>query len=182
MQEPIVPTPGGSGQTGKLMLPPKPHIQLGPDHPIHFVKHPIAVPSPKIGAPPIQDRVELLDDIRQAVATGNRSDCLAHSFADVFLRFGARKHIDRLSRPSELKPKESEPLLDRRKSTLLMVDHKLEFSKLALELVPNLHCIGSCPYEKDHIIRVAHHSYWNLRLCQRGGPLTVNLVEKYIRK
>ena len=91
MKEVIPPSFLGS-PPGALLLTPKPQLQFAPNGPVHLMECPIAVANPEIGAPPIQDRVQLLDHHADLPIGRKRSHCFANPLTDIAARPFARPH------------------------------------------------------------------------------------------
>src|SRR2546423_1321211 len=57
------------------------------------MEDPIAVAGPEIGAPPIQDRIQLPNHLADRRATGKRSDHFAYPIPDMLTRLLAWPHV-----------------------------------------------------------------------------------------
>src|SRR5713101_9186118 len=102
----------------------EPELQLTQHGPIDLMEDPVAVPDPKIGTPPIQDRVQLPNHLADRGATGKRSDHLAHPIPDMLARLLARPHVQQPSRGfPELEPKKRKALFRRGQTTLFLIYH-----------------------------------------------------------
>src|ERR1700680_4520335 len=77
---------------GALVLTPKPQLQLAPNGPVHLMECPITVADPKIGAPPIQDRVQLLDHHADRPIGRKGPDHFTNPVTDIAARLFARPH------------------------------------------------------------------------------------------
>src|SRR5260370_24281653 len=98
------------------------------------MKDPVAVPNPKIGTPPIQDRIQLPNPLADRRATGERSDHFAHPIPDMLARLLARPHVQQPSRGfPKLEAEKRKALFHRSKTALLLVHHQSQSRKLALE-------------------------------------------------
>jgi len=62
------------------------------------MEDPVAVADPEIGAPPIQDRIQLPNHLTDRRATGERSDHFAYPIPDMLARLLARPHVQQPSR------------------------------------------------------------------------------------
>src|SRR5260370_39668867 len=97
------------------------------------MEDPIAVAGPEIGAPPIQDRIQLPNHLADRRATGKRSDHFAYPIPDMLTRLLAWPHVQQPSRGfPELKTKKREALFHRGQTTLLLVHHQLKGCKLEI--------------------------------------------------
>src|SRR5580693_676172 len=102
MEEVIPPSFLGS-PPGALVLAPKPQLQLAPNGPVHLMECPITVADPEIGAPPIQDRVQLLDHHADLPIGRKRSHRFTNPVTDIAARLFAwphQNHPPRLSADS----------------------------------------------------------------------------------
>src|SRR5258707_4050700 len=103
------------------------------------MEDPVAVAGPKIGTPPIQDRMQLPNHLSDRRATGKRPHYFAHPVPDVLARILARPHVQHPSRGfPELETQKREALFHRGQPTLLLVHHQSKSRKLALETLPRL--------------------------------------------
>src|SRR5207247_1526791 len=101
------------------------------------MKDTVAVASPEIGTPPIQDRIQLPNHLADRRATGKRSDSFAYPIPDMLARLLAWPHVQQPSRGfPKLKTKKREALFHRGQTTLLLVHHQSKWRKLALETLP----------------------------------------------
>src|SRR4029077_8040733 len=114
-------------------------LQLAQHGPIDLMEDPVAVAGPEIGAPPIQDRIQLPNHLADRRATGERSDNIAYPIPDMLARLLARPHVQQPSRGfPKFETKERETLVHRGQPTLLLVHHQSKSRKLALETLPRL--------------------------------------------
>ena len=133
MEEVIPPSFLGS-PPGTLVLTPKPQLELAPDGPVHFMKCPVAVADPEIGAPPIQDRIQLLDHYADLPVGRKRPHYLADPLADMAARLFTWPHQEHPPRCCpELEAQEREAFRQRRQATLLLVHHQSKSCKLRLK-------------------------------------------------
>lgn len=123
MEEVIPPSFLGS-PPGTLMLTPKPQLELAPDGPVRFMKCPVAVADPEVGAPPIQDRIQILDHYADLPVGRKRPHYLADPLADMAARLFTwpnQEHPPRCF--PELEAQEREAFRQRRQPTLVLVHH-----------------------------------------------------------
>src|ERR1700724_120083 len=103
------------------------------------MEDPVAVADPKIGTPPIQDRMQLPNHLSDRGTTWKRSHHFAHPIPDMLARLLARPHVQQPSRGlPKLETQKRETLCHRSQPTLLLVHHQSQSRKLALETLPRL--------------------------------------------
>src|SRR6266852_2501056 len=108
-----------------LVFASEPQLQLAQHGPIDLVKDPVAVADPKIGTPPIQNRIQLPNHLTDRRATGKRPDHFAHPVADTLARFLAWPHVQQPHRGfPKLEAEKREALFHRSQTTLLLVHHQ----------------------------------------------------------
>src|ERR1700730_16958670 len=94
---------------GALVLAPKPQLQFAPNGPVHLMECPVAIADSEIGAPPIQNRVQLLNHHADLPIRRKRSHHLADPLADIAARLLAWPHQHHPPRSlPELEAKERE--------------------------------------------------------------------------
>src|SRR5215469_13079103 len=100
---------------GALVLSPKPQLQLAPNGPVHLMECPVAVADPKIGTPPIQDQIQLLDYYADLPVRRKRSHYFADPLADMAARLFTWPHQEHPPRCfPELEAQEREAFRKRR--------------------------------------------------------------------
>jgi hypothetical protein len=86
------------------------------------MKDPIAVPNPKVRAPPDQHWIQFLDDNIEASVAGDRPYNFTHPLSNVLARFGPRPHVQSSSnRLPKLESQEREPVAYRCHTAFLLV-------------------------------------------------------------
>src|SRR5271166_6407811 len=124
IQELIVPVLPGGPPTA-LVFASEPELQLTQHGPIDLMEDPVAVADPKIGTPPIQDRMQLPNHLPDRRATAERSHYFAHPVPDMLARLLARPHVQQPSRGfPKLETKKRETVCHRAQPTLLLVHHQ----------------------------------------------------------
>jgi hypothetical protein len=97
---------------------------------------PIAVANPEIGAPPIQNRVQLLDHHADLPIRRKRPHRIADPLTDIAARLFARPHQQHPPRSfPKLEAEKRETVCQRCQSTLLLVHHQMKSRKLSPQLL-----------------------------------------------
>src|SRR4028119_705326 len=119
------------------------------------MESPVAVPNPKVGTPPIQDGIQLLDHDVDASITRKRSDHLAYPLTDIAARLFARPHQQHPPRSfTELEAQKREPVCQRCQPTLLLINDQLKSGKLRLQLIPRQLRLLLRSRQQHHIVRI----------------------------
>src|SRR5215472_6198567 len=103
------------------------------------MKCPVTVPNPEVGAPPIQDGVQLLDHHVDASVRRERPRHFTHALANIaagLLTWPHTQHPTR--RLTELKAEKRETFCQGRQPALLLIHHQVKSGELALESFPRL--------------------------------------------
>src|SRR3954449_11924996 len=111
-------------------------MQFASNSPIHLMECPVAVACPEVGAPPIEDRIQLLDHHSDLLVGRKRSHHFAHPLTDIAARLLAWPHAQHPAGGlSKLEAKERESFCQRCQPTLLLIDHQSKSCELCLQSV-----------------------------------------------
>src|SRR5436309_9998112 len=140
---------------------------------------PVAVPHPEIGAPPIQDRVQLLDHHIDSPVRRKRPRHFTHTLANVAARFLAWPHTQHPTRRfAEFEAQEREALSQRRQPALLLIHHQAKSGELTLESLPRLPCLSLRLRQQHHIVRITDQPNMAEGDTVAPAPLTIYLMQK----
>jgi hypothetical protein len=133
---------------------------------------PIAVSNPKVCAPSIQDRIQLLDHNIDPPIAGKRPHYLAHPLTNIAARLLAWPHQQHPPRSfAELEAQKREAFCQRRQPTLLLINHQSKSSKLRLQLAPPQPRLLFRLRQQHHIVRIADQN-------EAAGAADASRVEK----
>src|ERR1700675_2883406 len=100
---------------------------------------PVTVPNPEIGAPPIQDRIQLLDHHIDLSVRRERPCHFTHALANVAAGLITWPHTQHPTRRlTEIEAEKRETFCQRRQPALLLIHHQVKSGELTLELLPRL--------------------------------------------
>src|SRR5579864_3073241 len=139
----------------------------------------VAVAGSEIGAPPIQNRIQLLDHHADRSVGRKRSHYHADPLADIAARLRAwpqQQHPPRSF--AKLEAQEREALRQRRQPTFLLVHHQSKSGKLSLQLLPRIPRLLFRPRQQYHVIRVSDQPNVAEGEPVAPAPLTIYLVQK----
>src|SRR3954469_4712968 len=119
------------------------------------MEYPIAVASPEIRTPPIQNRVQLLDHHIDSPVRRERPHYFANPVANIEARLLAWPHVQHPP-PSlpKLEAEKREPFCQRRQSTLFLIHDQAKSSELSLQLRPRLPRLLFRSREQHHVVRI----------------------------
>src|ERR1700681_3928295 len=140
---------------------------------------PVTVPNPEIGAPPIQDGVQLLDHQIDVSVLRERPRHFTHALANIaagLLTWPHTQHPTR--RLTELKAKKRETLYQRRQPTLLSIHHQAKSGELTLESLPRHLCLALRLRQQHHVVRITDQPGFAESDTVAPAPLTIYLVQK----
>src|ERR1035437_139757 len=167
------------GPPGAPVLAPEPQLQLAPNGPVHLMECPVTVANPEIGAPPIQDRVQLLDHYAEWPIRGYRPHCLTNPLTDIAARLLAGPHQKHPPRSlPELEAEKREAFYQRRQPALLLVHHQSKSGKLALQLLPRHPRLLFRPLQQHHVVRITDQPNIAESDSVVPAPLTIHFVQK----
>src|SRR3954462_2586139 len=117
---------------------------------------PIAVTSPEIGTPPIQNRVQLLDHYIDSSVRWERPHYFANPVANIEARLLAWPHVQHPPRSlPKLEAEKREPFCQRRQPTLFLIHDQVESTELSLQLRPCLPRLLFRSREQYHVVRIS---------------------------
>ena len=140
------------------------------------MEDPIAVAYSKVGAPPVQDRVELSDHHVQPLRTGNGPRGLPNPFHHVLARLGSRPEVKPTLLPAKLKAQEHEALIHVGHPALVLIDAQEQSGELGLKGRPGRLSLALGPGQQHHVIGIPDQSNATGRALL-GAPLPVHLVQ-----
>src|SRR5262245_56484363 len=169
-----VEVPSPLGRTPRYaMFTAQPELHLLPHHPIHLVEHPIAVADPEVRAPAVQDRVELPDEIDQAMFACDRAHSLAHLQGYRLYRLASRPEVKMPFTDAETEAQELEPVASRRQTALFSVQLDRETVELAFQLSQGSLSLPLRADQQHHVVRVTNKA----RSTGPADPLPVHLMQ-----
>src|SRR6202167_3599041 len=168
-----------SSPPGALVVRAKAQLQLAPNGPVHLMEWPITVADPEIGAPPIQDRVQLLDHHADLPIGRKGPHRFANPVTDIAARLFARPHQKHPSRSlPEFETEKRETFRQACQPTLLLVHYQAKSRKLNLQLLPRHPRLLFRSRQQHHVIRVTNQSNAAARDPVAPAPLTIYLMQK----
>jgi hypothetical protein len=143
------------------------------------MERPVTVADPKIGTPPIQDRVQLPNHHIDPPITRERPHHFAYSLPDIAARLFARPHIKHpATSPPELEAQKREAFCQCRQPALLLVHYQMKRRKLALQLFPRPLRLLFRSRQQQHIVRITDQPHSAGGDSIAPAPFAVNLVQK----
>src|SRR3954469_10853953 len=140
---------------------------------------PIAVTSPEIGTPPIQNRVQLLDHYIDSSVRWERPHYFANPVANIEARLLAWPHVQHPPRSlPKLEAEKREPFCQRRQPTLFLIHDQVKSTELSLQLRPCLPRLLFRSREQYHVVRIADQP--SIAECESiaPAPLTIYFMQK----
>ena len=162
-----------------LVLSPQPQLQLAANRPVHLMECPVTVADSEIGAPPIQDRIQLLDHYIDSPVGRKRTHHFARSLADIAARLFTWPQVQHPPcRLPELETQEREALAQRRQPTLLVIHDQAKAGELSLEVLPRCPSLLLRSRQQHHIVRVTDQPNIAPSNTVAPAPLTIYLMQK----
>src|ERR1700677_1840302 len=144
---------------------------------------PVTVPHPEIGAPPIQDGVQLLDHHIDASVRRERPCHFTHALANIAAGLLTWPHTQHPARRlSELEAEKRETFCQCRQPTLLLFHHQVKSGELTLESLPRRPRLALRLRQQHHVVRITDQPNIAEGDTVAPAPLTLYPMQKEVGK